>query len=74
MIPVSGETADKLKWKMPAFRLNEVLREKTRGRLLRLDDGFDHPGALPPPGLTQTGWEKFQTAVSVEDLYVEYRL
>ena len=61
-------------WRMPAHGLNEVLREKTRGRLLRLDLGFDHDSISPPPGLTSGAWERFRDAVKEEELFIEYVL
>ncbi len=69
--------AERQKWSMPFPLLYQRLQEKTRGRLLRLDDGLPAAPLLAENGLpllTQAEWKAFQHKTSVQPLYIDYTL
>jgi len=74
MLPVQREMAERQNWSMPFPQLYQRLQEKTRGRLLRLDDGL---AAAPPPAengfplLTQAEWNAFKKKTSIKPLYID---
>ncbi len=73
MLPVQREIAEQQNWNMPFPQLNQRLLEKTRGRLLRVDNGM---AAVPPPAengvplLTQAEWKAFKQKTTVKPLYI----
>jgi hypothetical protein len=75
MIPVDEDQADGKKWKMPFEPLYKRLKEKTRGRVIRADDGL--PSAKPP-GLSEGEWDEFKKRTksdpSGEKLWIEYNV
>lgn len=68
MIPVERQMAEKKKWQMPFHGLLERLQEKTRGRLIRLDDGLPQQDQVQ---LTESEWAVFQARTRQTDLFVE---
>ena len=68
MIPVERQIAEKKKWQMPFHALLERLEEKTRGRVIRLDDGLPKREQVR---LTESEWADFQTRTCQTDLFVE---
>lgn len=77
MLPVQRAMAERQKWSMPFPQLYQRLQEKTRGRLLCLDDGLPAAPLLAENGLpllTQAEWKAFQHKTSVQPLYIDYTL
>jgi hypothetical protein len=77
MLPVQREMAERQNWSMPFPQLTQRLQEKTRGRLLRLDDGM--PAAPPSaenglPLLNQAEWKAFKHKTSEQPLYIDYMI
>lgn len=77
MLPVQRTMAERQDWSMPFPQLYQRLLEKTRGRLLRLDDGV--PTAAPIaenglPLLTQVEWKAFKRKTAEQRLYIDYFL
>ncbi len=75
MLPVQREMAERQNWSMPFPALYQRLQEKTRGRLIRLDDGL--PDSSPPaengqPLSTQAEWKAFKRKTSEQRLYLDY--
>jgi len=75
MLPVQREMAERQNWSMPFPALYQRLQEKTRGRMIRLDDGL--PEAAPPaenglPLSTQAEWKAFKRKTSEQRLYLDY--
>jgi beta-lactamase superfamily II metal-dependent hydrolase len=77
MLPVQRAMAERQNWSMPFPQLTQRLQEKTRGRLIRLDDGLP---AAPPladnglPLLTQAEWKAFKQKTSEHPLYIDFFL
>ncbi|HET7229020.1 MAG TPA: hypothetical protein VFJ16_03425 [Longimicrobium sp.] len=78
LIPVDQEMARKKKWAMPFGSLYERLKARTRGRLIRVDQGrlpFDEAAKY---GLTRAEWEEFERRTPAdpdgEALWIEYHL
>jgi hypothetical protein len=69
MIPVDAAMAEKKRWNMPFPPLLERLAEKTRGRILRIDEGLPDEAALGRLGHDER--EAFRAAARQEDLFVE---
>lgn len=59
-------------WLMPYADMYRVLKDKTRGRILRSDMSADH--AKPENGPELEAWQEFRKQVEVDDLYFEYKL
>lgn len=72
MIPVDAAMASKKRWSMPFAPLLERLQEKTRGRILRIDDGLPEASALRR--LPQDEREAFRACTRQDDLFVEIEL
>jgi hypothetical protein len=77
MLPVQRTMAERQNWSMPFPQLYQRLQEKTRGRLIRLDDGL--PVAPPVaenglPLLTQAEWKAFKQKTTVKPLYIDYEI
>lgn len=72
MIPVDAEMASKKHWSMPFAPLLERLREKTRGRIIRIDEGL--PGAAALRRLAPDEREAFRARTREHDLFVEIEL
>lgn len=77
MIPVDHAMAVKKRWgRMPLPGLVSRLREKTRGRLLSIDDKATDAATLlaaRPDGTADTDWTAFVGRVAVTPLYYELR-
>jgi hypothetical protein len=61
-------------WEMPAPKLKPALIEKTKGRIIRADPGFDpiHP---PQEGISAAEWQEFAECITaVDDLYIDYQV
>lgn len=77
MIPVNKDFAAKKKppatgWKMPFEPLLKRLKEKTRGRVIILDEDFPlNPNAEKPAGLTNDEWENFKGSCRKNNLFWE---
>lgn len=71
MIPVSRETAKKMDWKMPFPSLFRRLQEKTRGRILDLDEGVKNKN---PGQLSAREWGQFVARTTVQKDWVDYRV
>jgi len=69
MIPVNQEMARKKKWNMPFPHLLDALKEKTRGRVIILDQ--DLPKNRPQE-LSQKEWTDFKNNVTETEHYFEY--
>jgi len=77
MIPVDREMVDRQHWNMPFPVLFTRLQEKTRGRLIRLDEGLPHQPPLTASGLpwlASTEWKAFLKRSRQERLYIDYLL
>jgi hypothetical protein len=60
------------KWQqMPYEALRQRLLKKTRGRLVRIDQGVPQEKS---PDMTQAEWQSFLDAVTETDVYIEYTL
>jgi hypothetical protein len=75
MIPVDHGMAVKKHWnKMPLPDLVDRLKEKTRGRMLSVDDKVSKPADLAvnkPKNSTDAEWKEFTDRVGVTELYYE---
>jgi len=74
MIPVDRAMVETRGWNMPFPSLLERLQEKTRGRVIRLDDGI--PNALPQaddgaPLINQAAWRSFLGQTESKALYLD---
>jgi hypothetical protein len=70
MVPVHHEQAVKKKWDgMPFPILLDRLMEKTRGRVLRIDDGVPKTA---PSGTTKSLWADFLKRVHEDKLFLDY--
>jgi hypothetical protein len=67
LLPVDEDQARKKRWEMPFPPLYDRLVEKTRGRILRMDDGVPNR----PPGITEKEWRKFKRRVDQNELWLE---
>jgi beta-lactamase superfamily II metal-dependent hydrolase len=63
---------EKQGWEMPAPKLKNALRAKTKGRILRADPGRDPIPKAKPRDISQAAWDRFRKAVSSQDLFVDY--
>jgi hypothetical protein len=74
MIPVDEDQAAAKSWEMPFGELMKNLEVKTRGRVLRADQGIPKR----PKGMRKKEWEKFLANVSEdqseEKLWIEFRV
>jgi hypothetical protein len=75
MIPVDHQMAVKKHWDcMPLPDLVDRIREKTKGRVLRVDDNVKTAadlGKLKPDSTSETEWKQFARRVEVTDLYYD---
>jgi len=70
MIPVDHSMAVKKRWPgMPYSPMIEVLKEKTRGRILRIDDA--QPPRAKPDTITNEDWQVFTSNLVETELYLE---
>ena len=78
MIPVDHAMAVKKRWgRMPLPDLVDRIKEKTHGRVLRIDDRVKAAAdldTLKPKNGDAAEWKKFADRVSVTDLYYEIAL
>jgi len=71
MLPVVETMAHKKRWTaMPFSPLVEHLKEKSKGRVIRIDDGL--PQREDAPNLTDAEWEEFTNRAQDKGLYIEY--
>ena len=73
MLPVDRPTAKKMEWSMPFPSLFERLQERTKGRILDLEQGLS---STAPAGISGTDWDRFvaQTHVTTNWIEVEIEL
>jgi predicted metallo-beta-lactamase superfamily hydrolase len=78
MIPVDHAMAVKKRWgRMPLPELMDRIKEKTRGRVLRVDDAAKTTADLAnlkPDDLSPADWKQFTDRVQVTDLYYQISL
>jgi glyoxylase-like metal-dependent hydrolase (beta-lactamase superfamily II) len=70
LIPVDHEEAVKKRWNMPFPHLLKRLKEKTAGRVLRLDTGLPDK----PKDVAAARWKAFTDRVTQDKLFFEYTL
>ena len=68
----SGKKADAQGWAMPYEPMFKELKKKTRGRILIADDGL--PPAADLAGLSAAARKRFQDAVKVAPLWIDYTI
>jgi len=74
MIPVDREMVTTRGWNMPLPPLLERLQQKTRGRVIRLDDGIPDQLPIAEDGaalITQTAWKTFLRQTEAKALYID---
>jgi hypothetical protein len=75
MIPVDHAMAVKKRWgRMPLPELVDRIKEKTQGRVLKVDDDVKTPSdlvKLKPDKVSSADWQQFADRVQVTDLYYE---
>ncbi len=75
MIPVDHDMAVKKRWgRMPLPELVDRIKEKTHGRMLKVDDDVkakEDLAKLKPAGVSAADWQAFTDRVAVTDLYYE---
>jgi hypothetical protein len=75
MLPVDHDMAVKKRWgKMPLPELVTRLKERTAGRLLRIDDQITTNRELQnacPSGTSAQDWKDFTSRVTVDPLFFE---
>ena len=71
MLPVDRPTAKKMEWAMPFPSLFERLQERTKGRILDLEQGLS-PTA--PAGISRTDWDRFVAQTHVTNEWIEVQL
>jgi hypothetical protein len=75
MIPVDHAMAVKKRWgRMPLPELVDRIKEKTHGRVLKVDDDVKASAdlaKLKPDNLSPGDWKQFADRVQVTDLYYE---
>jgi hypothetical protein len=75
MIPVDHAMAVKKRWgRMPLPDLVDRLKEKTHGRVLKIDDQVSNSAdldKLKPKNTDAALWKEFADRVEVSDLYYE---
>jgi Metallo-beta-lactamase superfamily len=69
MIPVNRASVEKKHWKMPFAPMYRALLERTRGRVLRADDGV-----VTDKATNDAAWSQFLSRVKTTPLYVEYQI
>jgi hypothetical protein len=78
MIPVDHAMAVKKRWgRMPLPELTDRIKEKTRGRVLRVDDAVKTSpdlAKLKPEDVNLADWKQFTDRVQVTDLYYQISL
>ncbi|HET7461604.1 MAG TPA: MBL fold metallo-hydrolase [Longimicrobium sp.] len=78
LIPVNEEMAKKKRWKMPFASLYERLKGKTRGRVLRVDQGRLPLDEAAKYGLTRAEWKEFERRTPEDTgpdaLWIDYHL
>ncbi len=69
MIPVEEEMAEKKKWNMPFPPLYERLKEKSKGRVIRIDEGVPKKGQR----ISKRDWRAFlRNTTEVDNLYIDF--
>jgi len=71
MIPVDHDMAVNKRWNMPFPPLLDRLAQKTRGRILRIDDKIAAADRGTPENVPPALWKEFQQRATYRDLYVE---
>jgi len=78
MIPVDHAMAVKKRWgRMPLPELMDRIKEKTLGRVLRVDDEVKMTAdlaKLKPNDVSPADWKQFTDRVEVTDLYYQISL
>jgi hypothetical protein len=69
MIPVNHEMALKKRWNMPFDPLLQRLEQKTRQRILRVDDPYPKS---QPGGMSDEVWQAFKANFEETDLFMQY--
>jgi len=69
MIPVNRASVEKKHWMMPFRPMYRALLERTRGRVIRSDEGV-----VPDKATNDAAWTQFLSRVTTTPLYIEYRL
>lgn len=72
MITIGRKKADAQGWAMPYEPMFKELKKKTRGRILIADDGL--PAAADLAGLSAAARKRFQDAVKVAPLWIDYTI
>lgn len=72
MIPVDESDSNIVKkgWKMPAKNLYARLKEKTKGRILKMDEGIVDKAKKE----VKQAWDNLGGKVKVTDLFIEYEI
>jgi len=70
MLPVDRSTARKMAWAMPFPSLFERLADRSRGRILDLEQGV---GAERPQTMSEREWARFLSRATVTDDWIELR-
>ncbi len=72
MLPVVQTMAKQKGWDaMPFDKLLDSLRQKTKGRIMRIDNGLPQHGDTT---LTDAEWQEFSKCAVETELYIEYTL
>ncbi|MDX6183044.1 hypothetical protein SGQ44_12045 [Flavobacterium sp. Fl-77] len=77
MIPVDKNDPNITKkngWKMPASNLHNRLKEKTKFRIIRMEDTYDKDCDPSLSNVAKESWSKLSGAVDSRSLYVEYTI
>jgi hypothetical protein len=78
MIPVDHAMAVRKRWgRMPLPELTDRIKEKTHGRVLRVDDAVKRTAdlaKLKPDDVSSADWKQFTDRVQVTDLYYQISL
>lgn len=71
MLPVDEKMARSKDWSMPHVPLYDRLKEKTHGRILRVDKSIPEK---PGEDSTDSEWKKFKRKAKEEELYFELKI
>jgi hypothetical protein len=64
---------EKNPWRMPAANLYKNLKQKTKNRVLRMDDGFAD-GCKPTKEPAKSSWKKLPFLPKINDMFIEYEV
>ena len=68
MIPVNRASVTAKGWAMPFMPMYRALRDKTKGRIIRADEGVMNK----PSGISATDWNQFTRAVTTDPVFVQF--